>query len=236
MPGGIALAISLLLILIAGSNSREFMVDNRCNYSVWLGTIPSMDLIIFEVPPKNVLLTNADDGWRGRIWLRTHCTTNSSGGFSCLTGDCHSGVESCDGKLAEAPVTLLDFTNFSNNDTLYVYAVNLLHGFNVPVVVQPQGGPSPCQATGCPEDIKKVCPVELQVTDTNGFTIACESECDKYHDPKVCCIDEYGSQDKCHPSGQADMFKRACPLAHTWTYDGGIFSCAGADFNITLCP
>ncbi|XP_065036730.1 thaumatin-like protein 1 [Musa acuminata AAA Group] len=193
-----------------------------------------MDLGDFQVEPGTVMYNFADDGWRGRLWLRTHCTTDNHGIFSCLTGDCGSVVQSCEGKPAKAPVTLLDFLNFSGNDTQYTYGVSLMHGFNVPAMVYPQN--SSCEPTGCPADINAICPSDLRVKDSAGNTIACNSACDAYRDPKLCCINEYGSRAKCQPSSQAKVFMRACPLAHTWTYDGRAFACWGSDFNITLCP
>ncbi|CAL9164858.1 unnamed protein product [Musa hybrid cultivar] len=217
-----------------GANARRFIVDNQCSYSIWLGSIPSMDLGDFQVEPGTVMYNFADDGWRGRLWLRTHCTTDNHGIFSCLTGDCGSVVQSCEGKPAKAPVTLLDFLNFSGNDTQYTYGVSLMHGFNVPAMVYPQN--SSCEPTGCPADINAICPSDLRVKDSAGNTIACNSACDAYRDPKLCCINEYGSRAKCQPSSQAKVFMRACPLAHTWTYDGRAFACWGSDFNITLCP
>lgn len=213
---------------------RRFIVDNQCSYSVWLGSIPSMGMGDFQVEPGTVMYNFADDGWRGRLWLRTHCTTDNHGIFSCLTGDCGSEVQSCEGKPAKAPVTLLDFLNFSGNDTQYTYDISLMHGFNVPAMVYPQS--SSCQPTGCPADINAICPGDLRVKDSAGNTIACNSACDASRDPKLCCINEYGRRAKCQPSSQAKVFMQACTLAHTWTYDGRAFACRGSDFNITLCP
>ncbi|RWW14410.1 hypothetical protein GW17_00021815 [Ensete ventricosum] len=94
------------------------------SYSVWLGSIPAMGPGDFEVEPGTVTYNFPDDGWRGGLWLRTHCTTDNHGFFSCLTGDCGSEVQSCEGKPAKPPVTLLDFLNFSGNDTQYTYDVS----------------------------------------------------------------------------------------------------------------
>ncbi|CAL9757853.1 unnamed protein product [Musa acuminata subsp. burmannicoides] len=199
-----------------------------------MSSIPSMGLGMFEIGPNEVMFNTADDSWRGRVYFRTYCTTDNHGIVSCLTADCGSGEQSCEGKAAKAPVTLLDFLNFSGDDTQYTYDISLMHGFNVPAMVYPQN--SSCQPTGCPGDINAICPDDLRVKDSAGKTIACKSACDAYQDPKLCCIKEYGSRAKCQPSSQAKVFMQACPLAHTWTYDGRAFACSGSDFNITLCP
>nr|XP_009398928.1 PREDICTED: thaumatin-like protein 1b [Musa acuminata subsp. malaccensis] len=193
-----------------------------------------MGLGMFEIGPNEVMFNTADDSWRGRVYFRTYCTTDNHGIVSCLTADCGSGEQSCEGKAAKAPVTLLDFLNFSGDDTQYTYDISLMHGFNVPAMVYPQN--SSCQPTGCPGDINAICPDDLRVKDSAGKTIACKSACDAYQDPKLCCIKDFGSRAKCQPSSQAKVFMQACPLAHTWTYDGRAFACSGSDFNITLCP
>lgn len=194
-----------------------------------------MDLILFEVPPDEILITNVDNNWYGSFFLRTHCDTDSAGKFSCLTGNCDTGVESCDGASPHAPFTSLESFAITGNFSLS-YGVDLQHGFNVPIMVYPEHGPATCRPAGCAEDINRLCPVHLQVKAPGGVVIGCKSDCDASGDPKACCDGEYGGRDKCQPSASASLFKRACPSAHTWKYDGWVSSCEGASFNIILCP
>ncbi|CAL9088947.1 unnamed protein product [Musa textilis] len=141
---------------------------HRCSYSVWLGSIPSMGLGDFEVEPGTVMYNFADDGWRCRLWLRTHCTTDNHGIFSCLTGDCGSEVQSCEGKPATAPVTLLDFLNFRGNDTQYTYDVSLMHGFNVPAMEYS----AKCQPSSQAKVFMQACPLAHTST-YDGRAFAC---------------------------------------------------------------
>ncbi|XP_020084892.1 thaumatin-like protein 1b [Ananas comosus] len=236
---------------VSGANSiRRYFIDNECpGDSLWLGSVPAIGLLDFELPTGTLTIINADDHWRGRFYFRMHCAAHDrSGGFAnftCLTGDCRSNVMSCEGRDPVPPATAVVFeyqTNTGNIDpNNYSYYVDLVHGFNVPAVVAPlSGGQGQCQLAGCPADINKSCPTELQlqVKDASGATIGCNSTCDATQDPAACCEGQFAGRDACRPSAQANLFKGACPLAHTWKYDDdrAIYSCAGADFNITLCP
>ncbi|OAY64861.1 Thaumatin-like protein 1 [Ananas comosus] len=176
MLGERGLTISLLflfLLLISGANSiRRYFIDNECpGDSLWLGSVPAIGLLDFELPTGTLTIINADDHWRGRFYFRMHCAAHDrSGGFAnftCLTGDCRSNVMSCEGRDPAPPATAVVFeyqTNTGNIDpNNYSYYVDLVHGFNVPAVVAPlSGGQGQCQLAGCPADINKSCPTELQ--------------------------------------------------------------------------
>lgn len=216
--------------------SRQFTIDNNCNYSVWIDTLPSMDLALFEIRPGEEQIINADDSWRGFFFTRTHCSTDSSSeNFSCLTGDCNTGTEACNGRRPQTPFTAVKFLRLRGQNTLD-YGVNLEHGFNVPIKVAPRGGPGDCVPADCGAKILEVCPENLQLKGPDGAVIGCKSECDAFGDPKVCCTGEYEGRDKCHPSDSAILFKKTCPKAHAWSTDDWIYPCEGASFDMTLCP
>ncbi|CAL1410636.1 unnamed protein product [Linum trigynum] len=56
----------------------------------------------------------------GRIWGRTGCTTNSTTNkFNCLTGDCATGQNECNGAGGIPPATLLELTLNGNEIDFY---------------------------------------------------------------------------------------------------------------------
>ncbi|KAJ6848745.1 thaumatin-like protein 1b [Iris pallida] len=69
-------------------------------------------------------------GWVGRMWARTGCATDASGRFSCETGDCSTGVVSCNGAGGAPPVTLLEFTLQGDGGKDF-YDTSLVDGFNL---------------------------------------------------------------------------------------------------------
>jgi hypothetical protein len=87
----------------------------------------------------------------GRFWARSQCSTDTTGKFTCATGDCGTGQISCNGVGGIPPVTLAEFTLASNNGQDF-YDVSLVDGFNLPVSITPQGGSGVCKATSCPND------------------------------------------------------------------------------------
>ncbi|KAJ6737909.1 hypothetical protein OIU74_002964 [Salix koriyanagi] len=49
------------------------------------------------------------DVWAGRLWGRSQCTEDSTGGFSCITGDCGSGQLECStAPNGSIPVTMAE--------------------------------------------------------------------------------------------------------------------------------
>ncbi|RRT68285.1 hypothetical protein B296_00018524 [Ensete ventricosum] len=123
------------------------------------------------------------------------------------------------------------------------YDVSLVDGYNLPVLVVPQGGSGGgCSSTGCPADLNGVCPSDLKVvlsaSDGGSESVACKSACEAFGSPQYCCSGDYGSPNTCKPSSYSQFFKNACPRAYSYAYDDATstFTCASADYLITFCP
>ncbi|GKV40869.1 hypothetical protein SLEP1_g48467 [Rubroshorea leprosula] len=75
-----------------------------------------------------------------RFWGRTQCSKDSSGKFTCASGDCGSGQVACNGSGGAPPVTLAEFTIAKPGGKDF-FDVSLVDGYNVPLSITPQGGP-----------------------------------------------------------------------------------------------
>lgn len=183
----------------------------------------------------------APASWGGRFWGRTLCSEDSTGKFSCVTGDCGSGELECSGNGAAPPATLAEFT-LDGAGGLDFFDVSLVDGYNVPMLVVPQGGSAgtdKCIATGCVGDLNGACPPELKVMSSDGReSVACKSACEAFNSPQYCCSGAFGTPDTCKPSSYSQIFKSACPRAYSYAYDDktSTFTCASADYTITFCP
>ncbi|KAL5986021.1 hypothetical protein ACLOJK_028011 [Asimina triloba] len=230
--------------LVSGAFSASFTLINNCAYTVW----PSVQSTAgsAQISTTGFALLNGDSrtlaaphSWSGRFWGRTHCSHDSSGNFSCATGDCGSRKIACDlGKGAAPPATTAEFT-LSGANGLYFYDVSLVDGYNLPLSVVPQGGSGVCHISECVEDLNTGCPAELRVVGSDGGeTVACKSACDAFRSPQYCCSGEYGNSNTCKPSSYSQYFERACPRAYSYAYDDktSTFTCASADYVITFCP
>lgn len=242
----ISMSLFLLLIpylVISGVySSATFTVVNKCEHPVWPGILSNAGI----TPLQNTGFTlqkgesqtiNAPSSWGGRFWGRTHCTQDSAGKFSCLTGDCGSGKLECSGSGAAPPATLAEFT-LDGSGGLDFFDVSLVDGYNLPMMVVPQGGSGPnCSATGCMVDLNGACPSALRVM-SGDEGVACKSACEAFGNAEYCCSGAYGTPDTCTPSSYSKVFKSACPTAYSYAYDdkSSTFTCAGADYLITFCP
>uniref|UniRef100_A0A0D9XG31 Thaumatin-like protein n=1 Tax=Leersia perrieri TaxID=77586 RepID=A0A0D9XG31_9ORYZ len=218
------LAATLLLTSISRALCATFTLTNSCTYTVWPGLLssagsPPLATTGFALAPGESRAVDAPPSWSGRIWARTLCATDASTNrFSCATGDCGSG--------AVAPATLAEFTlnGAGGND---FYDVSLVDGYNLPMVVAPQGGgdgggAATCGATGCLVDLNAACPGELRVAaggGGGGGAIACRSACEAFGTAEYCCSGEYGTPATCRPSAYSQFFKNACPRAYSYAYD-----------------
>ncbi|WVY89019.1 hypothetical protein V8G54_037874 (chloroplast) [Vigna mungo] len=231
-------------LLLSRVTSTTFTLVNKCDYTVWPGILSNAG-----VPPLSttgfVLQTGASStiaapaSWGGRFWGRTLCSEDSTGKFSCVTGDCGSGKLECAGSGATPPATLAEFT-LDGAGGLDFFDVSLVDGYNVPMLVVPQGGSGEkCIATGCVGDLNSACPSELKVMSADGKEgVACKSACEAFNSPQYCCSGAYGTPDTCKPSSYSEIFKNACPRAYSYAYDDktSTFTCASADYTITFCP
>jgi len=242
----VALLVSLLTLVlsISGVISTTFTITNKCEYTVWPGIlsnagVPAMSTTGFALQKGESKTITAPASWGGRFWGRTHCSQDSTGKFSCITGDCGSGKIECSGNGGALPATLAEFT-LDGAGGLDFFDVSLVDGYNLPMRVVPQGGTGQnCTTVGCVADLNDSCPSELQVTSVDaGGNVACKSACEAFSQPEYCCSGAYGSPNTCKPSTYSQIFKSACPQAYSYAYDDktSTFTCASADYTISFCP
>ncbi|XP_050229930.1 thaumatin-like protein 1 [Mercurialis annua] len=222
------------LSIFKGATSATFTLVNKCEYTVWPGTLgtPKLDSTGFELPKGTTRSFQAPTGWSGRFWGRTGCNFDSSGQGSCSTADCGSSQLECNGNSAAPPATLAEFTLGSGSQDFY--DVSLVDGYNLPMLVEVNGGSGQCASTGCVTDLNRKCPAELRVEGGN----ACRSACEAFGTPEYCCSGEYSSPTVCKPSSYSEVFKNACPKSYSYAFDdaSSTFTCTGADYTITFCP
>ncbi|GMP27137.1 hypothetical protein CsSME_00003263 [Camellia sinensis var. sinensis] len=234
------------ILFTSGVFSATFTIVNQCSYTVWPGILsgagtPPLSSTGFALLTGESTAIPVPTAWSGRLWGRTFCTTDSTTGkFTCATGDCGSSTIQCSGSGAAPPATLAEFT-LNGAGGLDFYDVSLVDGYNLPMLVVPQGGTGGgnCTATGCVVDLNGSCPSELRVMSDGGAkNVACKSACDAFGDPQYCCSGAYATPDTCKPTSFSEYFKSACPRAYSYAYDDGssIFTCASADYVITFCP
>ncbi|KAD7479208.1 hypothetical protein E3N88_02344 [Mikania micrantha] len=241
----IALLITLSFISSFDSiQSATFTLTNQCTYPVWTGLLsgagtPPLPTTGFPLQPSQSNSIPIPSSWSGRIWGRTLCSTDSTGRFTCVTGDCGSGTVECNGGGAAPPATLAEFT-LNGANGMDFYDVSLVDGYNLPMTVVPQGESSGnCNVTGCVADLNRNCPSELRLTMTTGDeSVACRSACEAFGDPMYCCNGAYSTPQTCNPTSYSEYFKTACPTAYSYAYDDGTstFTCSAANYVITFCP
>ncbi|XP_061373303.1 thaumatin-like protein 1b [Gastrolobium bilobum] len=244
----LTLLFSLLLTLhlsASGVLSTTFTLVNKCDYTVWPGILSNagvapLSTTGFALQTGESKAITTPTSWGGRFWGRTLCTQDTTGKFSCATGDCGSGKIECAGSGATPPATLAEFT-LDGSGGLDFFDVSLVDGYNLPMLVVPQGGSGDnCTSTGCVEDLNGACPSELKVASVDGKqSVACKSACEAFGSPQYCCSGAYGSPNSCKPSAYSQIFKNACPRAYSYAYDDktSTFTCgSAADYTITFCP
>ncbi|XP_060189857.1 pathogenesis-related thaumatin-like protein 3.5 [Lycium barbarum] len=251
----LALFSLCFIFLISGILSTTFTLVNQCNYKVWPGILSGAGTAQlaptgFMLNPGQSLPVPVPTGWSGRLWGRTFCSEDTSmGKFTCATGDCGSGTLECSGGGAAPPATLAEFT-LNGAGGLDFYDVSLVDGYNLPMLVSPQGGTrvGNCSTTGCVVDLNGSCPKELKMMMNSpsssssggggGECVGCKSACEAFGDPRYCCSGPYATPDTCKPTDYSEFFKSACPRSYSYAYDDGTstFTCGSADYVITFCP
>ncbi|MFS7968241.1 putative Thaumatin family [Helianthus anomalus] len=238
------LSLTLLtLTLISTFNSIQsttFTLTNQCSYPVWTGLLsgagtPPLPTTGFPLQPSQSNSISIPAGWSGRIWGRTLCSTDSTGRFTCVTGDCGSGSVECNGGGAAPPATLAEFT-LNGANGLDFYDVSLVDGYNLPMMILPQG--DNCNVTGCFTDLNKNCPSDLRLTGAGDESVACRSACEAFGDPMYCCSGAFSTPQTCNPTSYSEYFKTACPTAYSYAYDDGTstFTCNSGNYVIAFCP
>lgn len=145
----------LAVILV---NGATFTVMNNCSDTIWpaISGSTSLDSTGFELSKGRARVFRAPKGWVGRFWGRTGCIFHAEGIGHCDTGDCGSGQMECKGANSTA-ITLAEFSISSGKSTDSYY-VNLVNGFNLPMMIEARDGSGKyCQSTGCMEDMNSRC-------------------------------------------------------------------------------
>ncbi|KAI4314745.1 hypothetical protein L6164_027622 [Bauhinia variegata] len=224
----------IIFLVFKGVLGATFTFVNKCDYTIWPGILGKPDLgsTGFELKKGASRSFQAPAGWSGRFWARTDCKFDDSGHGTCGTGDCGSGSIDCNGLGANPPATLAEFTLGSGSQDYY--DVSLVDGYNLPMMVEANGGSGTCASTGCVADLNRRCPSELKVDGGD----ACNSACRAFGTPEYCCNGAFGSPSTCKPSTYSQMFKSACPKSYSYAYDDATstFTCTGADYTVTFCP
>uniref|UniRef100_A0A0D9VRT7 Thaumatin-like protein n=1 Tax=Leersia perrieri TaxID=77586 RepID=A0A0D9VRT7_9ORYZ len=252
-PTHVALRLLALLFLLPAAWSATFTMTNNCGYTVWpgllsgAGTAP-LSTTGFALAHGASATVDAPASWSGRMWARTLCAEDATTGkFTCATV-----------QRRRRPATLVEFT-LDGSGGMDFFDVSLVDGYNLPMLVVPQGGGAAvassngssaaagkCMATGCLVDLNGACPADLRVMPTStgaGATaagaVACRSACEAFGSPQYCCSGAYGNPNTCRPSTYSQFFKNACPRAYSYAYDDSTstFTCAtGINYAITFCP
>nr|KAJ0198865.1 hypothetical protein LSAT_V11C600326140 [Lactuca sativa] len=225
------LGFLLFFFFSNGASGTTFTFVNDCGFTVWPGTtsLPDSNIIGFELTKGNSRSFQAPVGWSGRIWGRTGCSFNVSGYGSCTIGDCGTGKMKCNGSLPTPPVTLVEFITGGRED---FYDVNLVDGYNLPILVEPTGRPASylggCSKAGCVDDLNQRCPRELTLTGGG----ACMTACQAFGSPEYCCNRSFSTADTCKfVAAYAPLFVAACPRAYSQ-----IYTCTDADYTVRFCP
>ncbi|XP_019152962.1 PREDICTED: thaumatin-like protein 1b [Ipomoea nil] len=240
------LFVAFTILFISGAySSAIFTLINNCEQTVWPGILSNagvapLSTTGFTLEKGESRAINAPPSWGGRFWGRTHCSHDTTGKFTCVTGDCGSGSAECAGGSAAPPATLAEFT-LDGHDGMDFYDVSLVDGYNLPMLVAPRGGSGSggnCTNTGCMADLIGACPAALKLTSSAGQSVGCKSACEAFGEPHYCCSGAYQTPDTCKPSAYSEVFKNACPRAYSYAYDdkSSTFTCTGADYDITFCP
>ncbi|KAI3950899.1 hypothetical protein MKW92_005430 [Papaver armeniacum] len=214
----LAALISFLLILNAsGVLPITFTVINKCSETIWPGMLSRSRIS----PPLNTTGFALQKN-------ESRIVNHSRGNFSCITGDCGSGKVACSGGDAKPPATLAEFALTFGDLGIDYYDVSLADGFNLPMLVVPEGGTSGnCSATGCAVNLNDVCLNDLKVTDRDG-------------NPSHSIVAPVHMQIALHakPSSYSEFFKNGCPRAYSYAQDHetSTFTCTSSNYVITFCP
>ncbi|KAG5234617.1 G-type lectin S-receptor serine/threonine-protein kinase [Salix suchowensis] len=203
-------------LFISAVVSTTFTITNSCNYTVWPGVYsdgtPAFSTAGFSLEKNESKILKAPASWIGHFWGRTYCTEDSSGIFSCITGDCGSGKLECSGNFGRVRATLAEF-GIGGSSGLDYYDVSLVDGFNLPLLVVPSD--QNCSSTGCIGDVIESCPTELEVTE--GKSVGCKGACHALGSSIYCCDGTSSSAGYAYDT-------------HT------TYSCPSTDYQIIFCP
>ncbi|KAF3546077.1 hypothetical protein DY000_02008568, partial [Brassica cretica] len=248
-PMAVGLPLMFLLVshlFILGVTSRNITIVNECEFTVWPGIQTTaadhpFNISGFVLKKGERREIDPPSTWKGRIWGRSRCLTNTTGSFSCQTGDCNSGEIECLGNSGKPSLTLAKF-NFNNSHGLNdSYEVSAVQGYNLPLLIAPQNEPT-CTSTDCMVVTNKYCP-RSAVKEYKLSGISCVNACEKFNLPEICCESDsdnnYASAEKCQLTvdSQSQDLRRACPLAYNYDDSSNLWKCTNsAGYLITFCP
>ncbi|CAN6373591.1 unnamed protein product [Urochloa humidicola] len=156
----LAMAVAMLFVAVVAAADdapcTNLTLHNLCPYPVWplvtanagFPAIADADGTATRLDAGGMglaTLTFPAGAWSGRVVARTGCAAGCDAA-ACKTGDA-------------PPVTVVQVSVGGPNG-LAAYSVSLVDGFNVPVVVSPQGfaAGQMCPALGCAVDLAADCP------------------------------------------------------------------------------
>ncbi|CAM9205107.1 unnamed protein product [Phaeothamnion confervicola] len=259
--GCLATAACLVLAGVAclpgGAEATHVIkVKNMCKRAMYIGLMgkpaPLAKAGGFGLPLNTTITLTVPDKWSGRLWGRTGCKPDASGGIQCETGACGSRM-ACDGLSGGTPATLAEITfDAGAQGNLDFYDISLVDGYNLPISMTPlagtyvppaAGATYDCARAGCSTDLIPTCPNELKFFGRDGKTVVgCRSACDVFNADQYCCRNAYGTPATCDPSSYSLKFKKACPRAYSYAYDdpSSTFTCRGQSegrtgYVITFC-
>ncbi|KAG5234648.1 G-type lectin S-receptor serine/threonine-protein kinase [Salix suchowensis] len=101
-------------LFISGVVSTTFSVTNLCNYTIWPGFLgyeddPPASTSSFSLQRGQSKSISAPASWGCPFGGHTYCTEESTGSFSCITGDCGSGKLECSGNGMATSAKLEEF-------------------------------------------------------------------------------------------------------------------------------
>jgi hypothetical protein len=205
---------------------RTYTVVNQCTETVWAAALPATTFPggLVEMAPGYAFAVGVAEGWSGRIWGKTGCTTVN--GKTTCASDAY-------------PASLAELTLDSTAAGQDFYDVSLVDGFNLPIELiadghTPDAGhPYDCGEPGCAVDLNATCPAPLRDI-VGGSVLACANdEC------KVLGGNDAASPDCIYPNDYTRFFKDACPTAYSYPYDDptSTFTCAGINsYTVVFCP
>ncbi|CAN6363751.1 unnamed protein product [Urochloa humidicola] len=153
-----ALALAVLAAVAAADDAscgNNLTLHNLCPYPVW--PLVTANAGFPAIPDADGAATRLDacgaglatlafpaNAWSGRVVARTGCA--AGGPLECETGD--------------APPVTVAQVSVGGPGGLAAYSVSLVDGFNVPMVVSPQGfaAGEMCPVLGCAVDLAAECP------------------------------------------------------------------------------
>ncbi|PON53475.1 Thaumatin [Parasponia andersonii] len=217
-----------------GTNSATFTIINACNYNIWPAILsnpgsPPLSPTGFILSQGDSLAISVPSTWSGQLWGRTQCAADAAGNFTCLTGDCGTSAVECGGGQLSPPATTANFTLTDGGPSSYL--VSLVVGYNLPIMVVPQGGARSqnCETVGCVIDSNSnYFPQELRVTSATGSkTVALKSACGGASTAPA----------DCNPNSNSNLFEKSCPQAQTSASDtSSSFTCQSVDYAVHFCP